>query len=77
MEVYAGYMVIKSKTEEGLLSDVEETFAQLRRINMKLNLKMCTFGIEKTQPKKKQTTNRRARNSSPGLTAKQAQNGSK
>lgn len=42
LEVYAGYMVIKSKTEEDLLSDIEETFAQLRRINMKLNPKMCT-----------------------------------
>jgi hypothetical protein len=39
-------MVIKSRTEEDLLSDIQETFNQLRAINMKLNPKKCSFGVE-------------------------------
>ena len=58
-EACAGYMVIKSKTDEDLLSDIKETFVQLRRINMKLNPKMCSFVVEKGQPKEKLITNRR------------------
>ncbi|GJS18579.1 reverse transcriptase domain-containing protein [Tanacetum coccineum] len=38
------YLVIKSHTEEELLRDIEETFRKLRKINMKLNPKKCTFG---------------------------------
>ncbi|GJW97826.1 reverse transcriptase domain-containing protein [Tanacetum coccineum] len=33
-------------TEQEILRDVEETFHNLRRINMKLNPKKCTFGAE-------------------------------
>ncbi|GJT50391.1 reverse transcriptase domain-containing protein [Tanacetum coccineum] len=43
LEVYVDDLVIKSHTEEELLRDIEETFRTLRKINMKLNPKKCTF----------------------------------
>ncbi|GKB70771.1 reverse transcriptase domain-containing protein, partial [Tanacetum coccineum] len=46
LEVYVDDLVIKSHTEREILKDVEETFHNLRRINMKLNPKKCTFGAE-------------------------------
>ncbi|GKB45877.1 reverse transcriptase domain-containing protein [Tanacetum coccineum] len=39
-------MVIKSNDEKMLLADVAETFNNLRRINMKLNPKKCSFRVE-------------------------------
>ncbi|GJS78899.1 reverse transcriptase domain-containing protein [Tanacetum coccineum] len=44
--VYVDDLVIKSHTEHEILRDIEETFHNLRRINMKLNPKKCTFGAE-------------------------------
>ncbi|GJV94480.1 reverse transcriptase domain-containing protein [Tanacetum coccineum] len=44
LKVYVDDLVIKSHTEEELLRDIEETFRTLRKINMKLNPKKCTFG---------------------------------
>lgn len=46
LEAYVDDIVIKSRTEEDLLSDIKETFDQLRAINMKLNPKKCSFGVE-------------------------------
>ncbi|GJY87233.1 reverse transcriptase domain-containing protein [Tanacetum coccineum] len=46
LEVYVDDLVIKSRTEEEIVRDIEETFKTLREINMKLNPKKCTFGIE-------------------------------
>nr|GEY61061.1 reverse transcriptase domain-containing protein [Tanacetum cinerariifolium] len=46
LEVYVDYLVIKSRTEDEIARDIEETFKTLREINMKLNPKKCTFGIE-------------------------------
>ncbi|GJX25573.1 reverse transcriptase domain-containing protein, partial [Tanacetum coccineum] len=43
LEVYVDDLVIKSHTEAELLRDIEETFHTLRKINMKLNPKKCTF----------------------------------
>nr|GEV87195.1 reverse transcriptase domain-containing protein [Tanacetum cinerariifolium] len=43
-EIYVDDLVIKSHTETELLQDIEETFRTLRKINMKLNPKKCTFG---------------------------------
>ncbi|GJW52562.1 reverse transcriptase domain-containing protein [Tanacetum coccineum] len=43
LEVYVDDLVIKSHTEAKLLRDIEETFRTLRKINMKLNPKKCTF----------------------------------
>ncbi|GJR45418.1 reverse transcriptase domain-containing protein [Tanacetum coccineum] len=44
IEVYVDDLVIKSYTEAEMLRDIEETFRTLRKINMKLNPKKCTFG---------------------------------
>ncbi|GJW76532.1 reverse transcriptase domain-containing protein [Tanacetum coccineum] len=44
IEVYVDDLVIKSHTEAELLRDIDETFRTLRKINMKLNPKKCTFG---------------------------------
>ncbi|GJW35069.1 reverse transcriptase domain-containing protein [Tanacetum coccineum] len=44
IEVYADDLVIRSHTEAKMLRDIDETFHMLRKINMKLNPKKCTFG---------------------------------
>ncbi|GJV47245.1 reverse transcriptase domain-containing protein [Tanacetum coccineum] len=46
LEVYVDDLVIKSRTEDEVVCDIEETFKTLRKINMKLNPKKCTFGVE-------------------------------
>ncbi|GJT55424.1 reverse transcriptase domain-containing protein [Tanacetum coccineum] len=46
LEVYVDDLVIKSRTKLEIMRDIEETFKTLREINMKLNPKKCTFGIE-------------------------------
>ncbi|GJX13053.1 reverse transcriptase domain-containing protein [Tanacetum coccineum] len=46
LEVYMDDLVIKSPMEDELVRDIEETFKTLREINMKLNPKKCTFGVE-------------------------------
>ncbi|GKD74287.1 reverse transcriptase domain-containing protein [Tanacetum coccineum] len=40
LEVYVDDLVIKSRTEDEIVKDIEETFKTLREINMKLNPKM-------------------------------------
>nr|GEV81510.1 reverse transcriptase domain-containing protein [Tanacetum cinerariifolium] len=47
LEVYVDDLVIKSRTEDEIVRDIEETFKTLTKINMKLNPKKCTFGVEK------------------------------
>nr|GEX19454.1 hypothetical protein [Tanacetum cinerariifolium] len=44
IEVYVDDLVVKSHTEAEMLRDIGETFRTLRKINMKLNPKKCTFG---------------------------------
>ncbi|GJV88298.1 reverse transcriptase domain-containing protein [Tanacetum coccineum] len=46
LEVYVDDLVIKSRTEQEIIRDIKETFRTLREINMKLNPKKCTFGVE-------------------------------
>ncbi|GJT63546.1 reverse transcriptase domain-containing protein [Tanacetum coccineum] len=46
LEVYVDDLVIKSRTKQEKIRDIEETFRTLREINMKLNPKKCTFGVE-------------------------------
>ncbi|GJV21147.1 reverse transcriptase domain-containing protein [Tanacetum coccineum] len=46
LEVYVDDLVIKSHTEEELIQDIAKTFKTLRQINMKLNPKKCTFGMQ-------------------------------
>ncbi|KAJ0820273.1 putative nucleotidyltransferase, Ribonuclease H [Helianthus annuus] len=42
MEAYVDDLVIKSKTEYQMLDDIQETFKNLRKINMKLNPEKCS-----------------------------------
>ncbi|GJT77644.1 reverse transcriptase domain-containing protein [Tanacetum coccineum] len=46
LEVHVDDMVIKSDSEEDMLADIQETFDKLRAINMKLNPRKCSFGVE-------------------------------
>ncbi|GJS95538.1 reverse transcriptase domain-containing protein [Tanacetum coccineum] len=46
LEAYVDDMVIKSTSEEEMLADIKETFEKFQSINMKLNPKKCSFGIE-------------------------------
>jgi hypothetical protein len=45
VEAYVGEVVVKTQEEEGLISDLAETFANLRKFKMKLNPEKCTFGV--------------------------------
>ena len=38
-------IVVKTKDKATLMQDLEETFANLRRINLKLNPEKCVFGV--------------------------------
>ncbi|KAL4580201.1 hypothetical protein LXL04_016385 [Taraxacum kok-saghyz] len=46
IEAYVDDMVIKSKDDQDLLQDVEETLRRLQQIDMKLNPKKCVFGTQ-------------------------------
>ena len=45
MEVYIDDLVIESYNEWEVIQDIEEMFENLRKTNMKLNHKKCTFGV--------------------------------
>jgi hypothetical protein len=38
-------VVVKTREEEGLTSDLAVTFDNLRKFKMKLNSEKCTFGV--------------------------------
>nr|GFB55844.1 reverse transcriptase domain-containing protein [Tanacetum cinerariifolium] len=42
---YTDDLVVKSYTEAEMMRDMEETFRTLRKVNMKLNPKKCSFGL--------------------------------
>ncbi|GJV62822.1 reverse transcriptase domain-containing protein [Tanacetum coccineum] len=46
LEAYVDDMMIKSRTEQDIIKDLEQTFSTLRKINMKLNPKKYSFGME-------------------------------
>ncbi|GJR36418.1 reverse transcriptase domain-containing protein [Tanacetum coccineum] len=46
LKVYVVDLVIKIRTEEEIVRDIEEIVKTLRKINMKMNPKKCTFGVE-------------------------------
>ncbi|GJU93577.1 reverse transcriptase domain-containing protein [Tanacetum coccineum] len=46
LEAYVDDMVVKSKTELEMIKDVEETLLTLKKVNMKLNSKKCSYGME-------------------------------
>ena len=45
IEAYMDDIVVKTKDRSTLIQDLEETFANLCRINMKLNPEKCVFGV--------------------------------
>jgi hypothetical protein len=44
-EAYVDDVIVKTQEEEGLISDLAETFDNLRKFKMKLNPEKCTFGV--------------------------------
>ncbi|GKC74451.1 reverse transcriptase domain-containing protein, partial [Tanacetum coccineum] len=46
LEEYVDDIVIKIKTEPEMIKDIKETPLILKKVNMKLNLKKCSFGME-------------------------------
>ncbi|GJU67849.1 hypothetical protein Tco_1254108 [Tanacetum coccineum] len=46
LEANVDDIVIKSRTEQDIIKDIEQNFSTLRMINMKLNPKKCSFGME-------------------------------
>jgi hypothetical protein len=49
IHVYINDMVVKSKQQGYTLTDLSETFTNLRKYNIKLNLQKCTFGVPSGQ----------------------------
>ena len=45
MEAYMDDIVVKTKDRATLIPDLQETFANLRKINLKLNPEKCVFGV--------------------------------
>ena len=45
MEAYMDDIVVKTKDKATLVQDVEETFGNLRKINLKWNPEKCVFGV--------------------------------
>ena len=45
MEAYMDDIVVKTKDKATLVQDLEEMFANLRKINLKLNPEKCVFGL--------------------------------
>ena len=45
VEAYMDDIVVKSRKGSDLLTDLAETFASLRRYDIKLNPSKCTFGV--------------------------------
>lgn len=45
IEAYMDDIVVKTNDKATLIQDLEETFANLHKINLKLNLEKCVFGV--------------------------------
>jgi hypothetical protein len=45
LEVYVNDIFVKTQQSSSLIVDLEETFTILRRFNIRINPKKCTFGI--------------------------------
>ena len=45
VEAYIDDVVVKSKTADNLIADLEETFSNLKRYRWKLNPSKCIFGV--------------------------------
>jgi hypothetical protein len=44
-EAYVDDIVVKTRESHTFIEDLEETFANLRRVNIKLNPAKCAFGV--------------------------------
>ena len=44
-EAYVDDIVVKSREARSLIRDLEETFASLRQVNLRLNPEKCVFGV--------------------------------
>jgi hypothetical protein len=44
-EAYVADIIVKTREGRTLIKDLEETFAILRKVNMKLNPAKCAFGV--------------------------------
>jgi hypothetical protein len=42
---YVDNVFVKTQEDEELISDLAETFKNLKKFKMKLNLEKCTFGV--------------------------------
>jgi hypothetical protein len=45
VEAYVDDVVVKTRSPERLITDLEETFASLRKYRWKLNPTKCVFGV--------------------------------
>ena len=45
VEAYMDEIVVKSRKSSDMLTDLAETFANLRRYDIKLNMSKCIFGV--------------------------------
>ena len=44
-EAYVDDIMVKSREARTLIQDLEETFSSLRRVDLRLNLEKCMFGV--------------------------------
>jgi hypothetical protein len=44
-KAYVDNVVVKTQEDEGLISDLVETFDNLRKFKMNMNPDKCTFGV--------------------------------
>ncbi|XP_048556137.1 uncharacterized protein LOC125536889 [Triticum urartu] len=49
-EAYVDDIVVKSREARTLIQDLEETFASLRQVDLRLNLEKCMFGVPSGKP---------------------------
>jgi hypothetical protein len=49
LEVYGDNIIMKTQQSSSLIADLEETFANLWRIHIKLNPEKSTFGLSRGQ----------------------------
>jgi hypothetical protein len=49
IQVYSDDVVLTTRKEESLISDLAETFDNLNRYKLKLNLTKCSFGVSAGQ----------------------------
>jgi hypothetical protein len=45
LEVYVDDIIVRRRRGDSLINDLEETFTNLRRFNIRLNLEKCTFCV--------------------------------